>query len=131
MEPEHHTLPEHLCTTPVFGGVRVAWSLVFYVMFCRSLFVLFLLAIVLSVLLWFMDSDYPSSRIVNFISMFFIFIWWLWIHVFITEAYPQIYERHSNILVDVHIMYHCCKTVFIKIRYIFLLLFCSLRYTYI
>jgi hypothetical protein len=33
--------------TPVFNGVRVARSLVFYVVFCRSLFVLFLLAIVL------------------------------------------------------------------------------------
>jgi len=41
---------------PVFSVSR---SLVLYVVFCRSLFVLFLLAIVLSVLLRFMDSDYP------------------------------------------------------------------------
>jgi len=40
VEPEHSTLPEHLCTAPVFGGVRVARSLVFYEVFCRSLFVL-------------------------------------------------------------------------------------------
>ena len=40
--------------TPDFLGVRVARSLVFCVMFCRSLFVLFPLAILLSVLLRFM-----------------------------------------------------------------------------
>ena len=46
----------------VFSGVRVAWSLVFCVLFCRSMFVLlfvFGLAIVLFVLLRFMNSDYP------------------------------------------------------------------------
>jgi hypothetical protein len=41
----------------VCSRVRVARSLVFCVVFCRSLFVL--LAIVLSVLLRFTDSDYP------------------------------------------------------------------------
>ena len=40
--------------TPVFSGVRVTRSLVLWVCF-----VLFLLAIVLSVLLRFTDSDYP------------------------------------------------------------------------
>jgi hypothetical protein len=39
--------------------VLVALSLVIRVVFCRSLFVLFLLAIVLSVFLLFTDSDYP------------------------------------------------------------------------
>ena len=43
---------------PSFNGVRVVRSLVFCVMFCRSLFVLFSLTIVLSVL-QFTDSDYP------------------------------------------------------------------------
>ena len=46
----------------VFGGVRVARSLVFSVVFCRSLFVFlppFLLTIVVSVLLLFTHSDYP------------------------------------------------------------------------
>ena len=41
----HSGAPEF---TPVFDGVRVARSLVLCVMFCRSLFVLFLLAIILS-----------------------------------------------------------------------------------
>ena len=43
--------------TTCFSGVCGARSLVFYVMICRSLFVL--LAIVLSVLVRFMTSDYP------------------------------------------------------------------------
>ena len=34
------TLPEHLSSPPVFSGVPVARSLVFYKMFCRSMFVL-------------------------------------------------------------------------------------------
>jgi hypothetical protein len=59
VEHELFTLPEHLSSPPVFSGVRVTRSLVLYVMFCRSLFVLFLLAFVLSVLLRFTDSDDP------------------------------------------------------------------------
>jgi hypothetical protein len=47
------TLPEHLSSPPVFSGVRVAHSLVFCVVFCRSVFVLFHLVIALSVLLMF------------------------------------------------------------------------------
>ena len=56
---------EHLSSPPLFSGVRVAWSLVFYatlyVMFYRSLFVLFLflLVIAVSVYLRFTVSDYP------------------------------------------------------------------------
>ena len=42
------TFPEHMSSPPVFSAVRVARSLVFYAVFCRLLFVLFLLA-----------SDYP------------------------------------------------------------------------
>ena len=62
VERELITLPEHLSSAPVFSGVRVTRSLVLYVMFCRSLFVLlffFLMAIVLPVLLRFTDSDDP------------------------------------------------------------------------
>ena len=43
----------------VFSVVHVAQSLVFCVMFCRSLLVLFLLVIASSVLLRCMASDYP------------------------------------------------------------------------
>jgi hypothetical protein len=45
------TFPEHLSSSPVFSEVRVARSLVFFVVIWRSLFVLFLLAIVFAVLL--------------------------------------------------------------------------------
>jgi hypothetical protein len=46
---------------PDLGVVRIAWMLVFCVMFCGSMFVYsfcFPLTIVMNVLLWFMDSDY-------------------------------------------------------------------------
>jgi hypothetical protein len=62
------TLPEHLSSHPVIRVVRVARFLVFYFMFCRSLFVL--LAIVfpsiydICLLLWYLrftTSDYSFS----------------------------------------------------------------------
>ena len=52
-------LLEHLRSPTVSNGARAVQSLVFCVVFCRSLFVLFLLAIVLSVLLRCTTSDYP------------------------------------------------------------------------
>ena len=55
VEQELLTIPEHLRSPPVFSGIRVARSLVFCVMFCRSLFIIFLLAVMLAVLLRFMD----------------------------------------------------------------------------
>ena len=58
MEQELFTLSEHLSLSLVFSGVCVAWSLVFCVMYCRLLFFLFLLTIILSVLLRFTVSGY-------------------------------------------------------------------------
>ena len=55
VEQELLTIPEHLRSPPVFSGIHVARSLVFCVMFCRSLFIIFLLAVMLAVLLRFMD----------------------------------------------------------------------------
>ena len=57
MEQELLTLPEHLSSLSVFSGLLVARSLVFCVVFCISLFVLFVLAIVLSVSFEFTASD--------------------------------------------------------------------------
>ena len=71
VEQELLTLPEHLSSPPVFIGVRVTRSLVLYV-FCRSLFVplyLFLLAIVLSVLLRYTDSDFPFGTFKLFLDV--------------------------------------------------------------
>ena len=50
VEQELLTLPEYMSSNQVFSGVRVARPLVFCAIFCLSLFVLFLLVIVLSVL---------------------------------------------------------------------------------
>ena len=57
MDQELLSLLEHLSSPPVFTGVHVPPALALCVVFCRSLFVLFALDIVLSVLL-FTDSDY-------------------------------------------------------------------------
>jgi len=51
------SLPEHVSSPPVFS-VRVAQSLVLFVCFVDNPFVLFLFAIVLFVILRFMDYDY-------------------------------------------------------------------------
>ena len=61
------TLPEHLSSPPFFLWCSCCYlkSLVFCVVFCKSLFVLYLLTIVLSVL-WFTDSDYSL-------------IYWFWL----------------------------------------------------
>ena len=61
VEQELPNLPEHLISSPVFSGVRVTRSLVLCVCFvdrCLA-FYTFILAIVLSVLLRYTDSDYP------------------------------------------------------------------------
>ena len=61
MEQELLILSDHPSSPSVFSGVRVTRSLVLYVCFVDRcyLFVLFLLAIVLSVLLRYTVSDYP------------------------------------------------------------------------
>ena len=66
------TLPKHLNSTTVFSVVRVTRSLVFFCMFCRSLFVLFLLAIVLSVLLRYTNSDCPFGVFKLFLYIFIL-----------------------------------------------------------
>ena len=65
------TLSEHMSSSSIFSRVRVAQSLVFCVVFCRSLFcsfVIFLFAITLSVLLRFTDSVYPFGIFKLFLS---------------------------------------------------------------
>ena len=63
---------EHLSSPPVFSGVRVTRSLVLCVCFFKSLFVLFLLAIVLSFFLRYTDSHYPFwylQTLLNFVKI--------------------------------------------------------------
>ena len=70
LEQELFVLPEHLSSPQVFSGVHVTWSLVLCVCFVDSClsFCTFLLTIVLSVLLRYMDSDYPFG-------IFKLFLW--------------------------------------------------------
>jgi hypothetical protein len=63
VEQELLTLPEHLSSHPFFCGVRVDQSLVFCVMFCKSL------AIVLSLCLRFTASNYPIGIFKLFVSV--------------------------------------------------------------
>ena len=70
------TLSEHISSSPVFSGVCVDRSLVFCVVFCRSLFVFlsfFLLVIGLSVLR-FTAFDYSFGNFKLFICKFFLVI---------------------------------------------------------
>ena len=55
----------------MFCGIRVAQSVVFGVVFCKSLFVFFLLDIVFSVIFRFTGSDYPFG-IFNFFLYSFV-----------------------------------------------------------
>ena len=59
VEQELLIRPEHLSSSPVFSRVRVTRSLVLCVCFVDTCLSFFLLAIVLSVLLLFTDSDCP------------------------------------------------------------------------
>jgi hypothetical protein len=107
VEQELFTLLKHPNSPPIFvSGVHVSQSLVFCVVFYRSLFVL-LLTIVLSVH-WFMTSDYPFDHCIvcSFIYDFWLPFWplyclsidlWLLItlltivlsvHWFMTSDYP-------------------------------------------
>jgi len=69
-EQELPTVPEHPRSYLVFSRVRVAQSLVFFVVFCISMFVLFHLANTLSVI-QFTASDYPFG----ILRLFFISVW--------------------------------------------------------
>ena len=75
MEQKLLILPEHLHSPPVFSGFCITQYLVFYVMFCRSLFVLFLVAIVMFVLL----------LITPLVSLNFSHQGWFWQENKITE----------------------------------------------
>ena len=91
MAQELLTLPEHLS----FSGIRVTRSLVLCVFF-RSLFVLFLLAIVLSVLLRYMvsgcplvssNSSYNHTRVRNVKYVTYVF----WVFFLRSMPYGQCY----------------------------------------
>ena len=76
MEQELLTRPEHLSSTPVFSWVRVARSLDFCLMFCRSLFAICIMSIffVLSNILQYtvyespLVSAYPFNHALYFMD---------------------------------------------------------------
>jgi hypothetical protein len=68
-EQELITYPEHLGSLTLFSEVRVARSSVFCVGFCRSLFVLFLWTVVLSVFLRFPAYDYHYGIFTSFLYL--------------------------------------------------------------
>ena len=63
------TLLEHLSSSPVFSGVRIARSIVFCAMFCKSLFVLLSFGHCVVCVLRVMASDYPFG--IFKLSLFF------------------------------------------------------------
>jgi hypothetical protein len=78
VDQELLTLPMHpSCPPPTFRADRVAWSLVFYVVLCRSLFVL------LSFFLW------PLHFLYFFDLRFLIYVFWLplWYLRFTSSGY--------------------------------------------
>jgi hypothetical protein len=79
VQQELLTLPEHLKSLLIIGGVRVGRSLIVDVVFCTSLFVIFsffsIFAIVLSVRLRCMPSDYPFGTFKLFTFVNECFMW--------------------------------------------------------
>ena len=74
VEQELLILPEHLSLPSVFSGVRVTRSLVLCVCFVDRCLSFFLLAIMLSVLLRYTDSDYHFGIYKLFLMLFDIYL---------------------------------------------------------
>jgi len=85
MEQELLTLPEHPSSFPHFGWVHVARSLVFIVVFCRSLFVLFLLAIVFSISGFWLSLWYLQTLLL-FVAISTVFHTSIWRMVYVMDA---------------------------------------------
>ena len=71
VEQELPTLPGYLSSSPIFRVVRVARSLVLCLVFCRSMFVILFLVIVLTVLR-ITVSDYPFDIFKLFVNDIYI-----------------------------------------------------------
>jgi hypothetical protein len=99
------THPEYLSSPPVFSGVRVTRSLLFCVMFCWLLFVLFIFTIVLSVLR-FTDSYYPFGIFKLFFQQYWLPTGDLFIYPFFisfasrigSECFPLIAFFYNSVI---------------------------------
>ena len=118
-EEELPTLPEHLSSPPVFSGVRVTRSLLLCVLFSRSLFVLFLLTIMLCVLLRFTDSAYPFGIFKLFLepNLAAMFIglsskkFDYHFGIFKLFLLSLCESCHTNELISFHVVYIFCTTL--------------------
>jgi hypothetical protein len=74
--------------------VRMTRSLVLCVVFCRSLFVLNLLVIMLSILRRFTDSDYPFG----FFKLFLYLLWEIWNNIcwYLFEFWIKIWLKEKQ-----------------------------------
>jgi hypothetical protein len=79
-----------MSSPPEFSGIRVTWTLIFHVVFCRSWFVLFLLAAVLYVLLRFMVSDYPVGIFKFFLVLSVYILHVFYIHILVVFVIPEV-----------------------------------------
>ena len=92
MEQRLITLPEHLCSPPVYDGVRVAlWFYVCVLWIVVCPFVPFLLAIALSVLLRYVDSDYHFGIFKLFLAVPDPLGWRM---IYYLDMFPSIHQIH-------------------------------------
>jgi hypothetical protein len=84
VKQELHTLPSHLNSHPIYIEIRVSRSLVFFVVLCRSWFVLVLLVIILYIL-WYTSSDYP----------FDIFKFFFWLLLYQIKDIPETFQPNT------------------------------------
>jgi hypothetical protein len=113
VEQEPLTLSEHMSSPPVFSWVRVTRSLVLCVCFvhrCLS-FSFFLLAIVLSVLLRFTDSDYSFCIFKLFLFTITLFLV-LWALSTDKTHFQWVDEFHRKFFLhNAHIFHRCWEYI--------------------
>jgi len=95
---EQITLPEHLSSAPVYSGVRIARSFVFFVVFCRSLLVH------LSFFFWplyFLSCDVRLLKLFLYKDLNFT-IWYLFLY-FICHLHKSSILTYKNIYQAIYI----------------------------
>ena len=85
------TISEHLCSSPVYGGLLDLWFYVCVLWIVVCPFVPFLLAIVLSVLLRYADSDYHFGIVKLFLEVPDPLGWRM---MYYLDMFPSIHQIH-------------------------------------
>jgi hypothetical protein len=120
MKQELLTIPEHPSSPPVFRSVRVARSLVFSIVFCRSLFVF------LSFFFWPLYCLSLNLRIL--ITFFGIFI--LFFHFKQLTTKTNTTYGVGNTMTGLGQSQQCDRVKLVKGIYCILVLILSINYTY-